>query len=78
MKLKDLPIGARLMDPKSKLVFVVAGEHGHTCDGIPLLSERVTTVSSFDAAEPEHIGVRLWDGFQEYGWNNYEMSNIHQ
>ena len=78
MMLKKLPIGARVLEPRSKLVFLVAGYEGHAAEGaIPMISERVTTAASFDAAEPLHEEADKYDGYKKYGFNNYEKSNVH-
>ncbi len=78
MRLEQLPIGARVLEPDSGLVFVVADRVNGHYPGVTMVTERITTVACFDAAEPERSCAYPWDGYDRFGCNSYRNSNIHQ
>ena len=78
MRLSQLPLGARVRDYKSDLVFITAAKDHYGQPGVTLLAERICTVACFDAAEPENIQNRVWDGYDRFGNNSYSKSNIYR
>ncbi|OGO24443.1 MAG: hypothetical protein A2144_01565 [Chloroflexi bacterium RBG_16_50_9] len=74
MILKDLPIGAKVREPKSSVVFLVA-DHNHTAyTGTALVTDCAIKLASIDAAEPDNPD----EAKKEFGNNFYPLSNIHQ
>ena len=74
MILKDLPIGAKVREQKSSVVFLVA-DHNHTgYRGTALVTDCVIKLACIDAAEPDNPDA----GRKEFGNNFYPQSNIHQ
>jgi hypothetical protein len=72
--LKDLPIGTKVREPKSSLVFLVA-DHNHTAyTGTALVTDCAVKLASLDAAEPDNPD----EDRREFGNNSYPLSNIHQ
>jgi len=79
MKLKDLPIGSNVKDVKSDRVFLVAAQNHPGYMGTTLISKHIVGVGCFDGKEPKHfIGKSIFCQVDEYGWNMYPHSNIHQ
>ena len=74
MILKDLPIGTKVREQKSSVVFLVA-DHNHTAyKGTALVTDCVIKLACIDAAEPDNPEA----GQKEFGNNFYPSSNIHQ
>jgi hypothetical protein len=74
MILKDLPIGAKVMEQKSSVVFLVAA-HNHTgYKGTALITDCAIKLAAIDAAEPGNPD----EGRRQFGNNFYPLSNIHQ
>jgi hypothetical protein len=74
MILKDLPIGAKVREQKSSVVFLVA-DHNHTAyTGTSLITDCAIKLASFDAAEPDSPDAAK----REFGNSFYPLSNIHQ
>ena len=74
MILKDLPIGTKVRENRSALVFLVA-DHNHTSYiGTALLTDCAIKLASFDAAEPDNPDQAM----KEHGNNFYPQSNIHR
>ncbi len=79
MKMKDLRIGVRVFDCEGHNIFRVAAQSHPGYEGCTtLLSEKITGVACFDAAEPDTPGKNIYSLVSEYGSNNYAKSNIHQ
>lgn len=69
-----LPVGAKVREQKSGIVFLVA-EHGHS--GWPcttLITDCVVKNASYDAAEPDSQNKYI----RAFGNSDYPLSNIHQ
>jgi hypothetical protein len=74
MILKDLPIGAKIREQKSSVVFLVAA-HNHTgYSGTTLVTDCAIKLAAIDAAEPGNPD----EAKQQFGNNFYPLSNIHQ
>ncbi|MBN1366556.1 MAG: hypothetical protein JW967_01335 [Dehalococcoidales bacterium] len=74
MILKELPIGTKVKELKSSVVFLVA-DHTHTAyRGTALVTDNAIKMASFDAAEPNNPDKAI----NEFGNNYYPLSNIHQ
>jgi hypothetical protein len=74
MILKDLPIGAKVREEKSSVVFLVAA-HNHTgYTGTALVTDCAIKLAAIDAAEPGNPNQAQ----REFGNNFYPLSNIHQ
>jgi hypothetical protein len=74
MILKELPIGSKVREQKSSVIFLVA-DHNHTAyAGTTLVTDCAIKVASFDAAEPDNPDKAI----KEFGNNFYPLSNIHQ
>jgi len=74
MILRDLPIGTKIREKKSSLVFLVA-DHNHSgYDGTALVTDCAIKLACFDAAE--HANPE--ESKRESGNNFYPFSNIHQ
>jgi len=78
MKLKDLPIGARVRDIENPCEFLVAAQDHPGYGGTTLLAKNVIDVRCFDAKEPDKPGKQLFDSEADFGSNDYATSNIHQ
>ena len=78
MKLKQLPIGAKVRDAENEIVFLVAAQDHPGYGGTTLLAERVIGVRCFDAAEPDRPRRKVFELECDFGSNNYKTSNIHQ
>jgi len=73
MILKELPIGTKVREKKSSIVFLVA-DHNHTAyTGTALITDYVIKLASIDAAEPDNPDKAV----SEFGNNFYPHSNIH-
>ena len=74
MILKDIPVGARVREQKSSVIFLVA-DHNHTAyAGTSLVTDCAVKIASFDAAEPDNPDKSM----KEFGNNFYPNSNIHR
>jgi hypothetical protein len=74
MILKDLPVGTKVRERKSSLVFLVA-DHNHTAyTGTSLITDCVIKLACIDAAEPDNPD----EAIKELGNNFYPLSNIHR
>lgn len=74
MTLNNLPIGAKVREKKSGLVFLVAA-HNHTAySGTTLITDAAVKIAAFDAAEPANPDTEK----RENGNNFYPDSNIHR
>ena len=74
MILKDLPIGAKIKEQKSSVVFLVAA-HNHTgYRGTALVTDCAIKLAAIDAAEPDNPD----EAMRQFGNNFYPLSNIHQ
>ena len=74
MKLKQLPVGARVREKTSGIVFLV-GEHGHPgYNGTTLVASHVIGQACLDAPEENNPNARL----RVTGYNYYAFSNMHQ
>lgn len=74
MKIADLPVGAKLKERDSGLVFLI-GEHNHAgYTGTTLLADNIIVQACMDAPEPENPNERL----RITGNNNYSLSNLHK
>ncbi len=78
MKLKDLPVGARITDRRSGYEFLVAAQNHPGYKGTVLVSDRILRCAAFDAAEPESKKRTTFENAALYGNNNFELSNIRQ
>lgn len=74
MKLSELPVGTRLREPGSGLVFLVAAHHHPGYRGTILVTDRIVRKGCFDAREPGEPRNKI----EKYGCNDYAFSNIHQ
>lgn len=76
-KLKDLPVGAAVCEPRSNLVFLVAAQNHPGYEGATtLVSRDVVRCACFDAAEPQEKWQNIFESTGKYGNNNYALSNI--
>jgi len=74
MILKDLTIGTKVREQKSKVVFLVA-DHDHVAyTGTSLVTDCAVKIASFDALEPDNPDKAM----KEFGNNFYPVSNIHR
>jgi len=74
MIIKELPIGAKVREQESGVVFLVAG-HNHTgYAGTALITDCAIKLAAYDAAEPDNPDV----GIREFGNGYYPDSNIHR
>jgi hypothetical protein len=74
MILKKLPIGTKVSEQQSSLVFLVAA-HNHTAyTGTMLITDCAVRLASFDAAEPANPDAAI----KESGNNFYPDSNVHR
>lgn len=74
MILRNLPIGTKVREEKSSLVFIVADHHHTAYQGTALITDCVVKIASLDAAEPDNPD----ESMRELGNNFYPQSNIHQ
>ena len=73
MKVSDLPVGAKLKERDSGLVFLV-GEHGHHgYEGTTIIADNVVAQACMDAPEGRNPNERL----RLTGNNKYSLSNLH-
>lgn len=74
MILKSLPIGAKVREKQSGLIFLVAA-HNHTAySGTTLVTDAAVKIAAFDAMEPTNPDPQI----RENGNNFYPDSNIHR
>ena len=78
MKLSTLKLGDCVRDRRSGLSFSVAAIDHPGYDGVVLVCDNVIRCAAFDAAEPDSKGRFPFDAVNQYGRNNYELSNLHQ
>lgn len=72
--LGKLPVGAKVREKKSGLVFLVA-EHNHAnWRGTALITDCIVKNASYDAREPDSQNKYI----REFGNSDYPLSNIHQ
>jgi len=72
--LKQLPIGAKVREKTSGIVFLV-GEHGHAgYQGTTLVANNIIGQACLDAPEENNPNERL----RVTGYNYYAFSNLHQ
>lgn len=74
MKLKNLPVGARVSDGKKYFPWLVAEQCSPDYDGVVLLADFLAEAGCYDAPEP---GSRF-DTIRQFGWNRYPVSNVHR
>ncbi len=74
MTLGQLPIGSRVREPKSGMVFIVAAHEHPGYTGTTLFCDRIIRKGCIDAMEPAHQD--RW--VKELGLSDYRLSNIHQ
>ena len=77
--LRDLPIGAKVVDKNTKyygvpIVWLVADHDYYAPSLTTLVSEHILTFKAFDASEPKNPD----EGRVEFGNNDYKISNIAQ
>ena len=73
MIIADLPVGTKLKERDSGLVFIV-GEHGHPgYEGATLVADNIVAQACLDAPEASNPNERL----RITGNNNYALSNLH-
>jgi len=59
MEIKQLPIGAKVKEEKSGVVFLIA-DHNHTgYAGTPLITDCAIKLAAFDAVESENPDVEM-------------------
>ena len=75
-KLGEYAVGTELVEPRSRLVFLVAAQNHPGYAGTTLLSRDVVRCACFDAAEPTEKKQIIFEATGKYGNNNYELSNI--
>jgi hypothetical protein len=74
MILKNVPIGTKVKEQKSGIVFLVAA-HNHTgYKGTALVTDCAIKLAAIDAAEPDNPD----EARRQFGNNFYPFSNIHQ
>jgi hypothetical protein len=73
MTISDLPVGAKLKERDSGLVFLIAGHEHPGYEGTTLLADNVIAQACFDAPEERNPDERL----RITGSNNYRLSNLH-
>ncbi len=73
MKLKDLPVGAKVSDRKRYFPWLVAEQASPDYEGTVLLSDYLAEAGCFDAPEPES----RFDAVRQFGWNRWPVSNVH-
>lgn len=78
MRLGSLPIGSRVLEPQSALIFTVADRRDGGYPGMTMLSERIVTAACLDGAEPDATGDPRWDGWARFGRNDYPGSTLHR
>jgi hypothetical protein len=74
MILRDLPVGTKVKERKSSLVFLVADHNHMGYAGTALVTDCAIKLASFDASEPANPE----ESKKESGNNFYPFSNIHQ
>jgi hypothetical protein len=73
VKLKELPVAAKVKEKTSGIIFLV-GEHGHPgYKGTTLVANNVIRQACLDAPEEENPDERL----HLTGYNHYAFSNLH-
>jgi hypothetical protein len=78
MKLGKIGIGRKIYDRKSGMLFRVAAQD-HYGEGITtLLANHVVAVRALDAAEPGKKRRYPYESVDQFGNNNYPLSNLHQ
>lgn len=74
MKIKELPVGARVTDHTRYFPWIVAEQSSPEYGGTVLLSDYLAEAGCFDAPEPDS----RFDTVRQFGWNRYPKSNVHQ
>lgn len=78
MRLRDLPIGARVRDQGGEAAFLVAAQNHPGYGGTTLLAEKVLGVRCLDGAEPQRRLRSIFERVWQFGSNDYGASNLHQ
>ncbi len=78
MRLHELTIGDTVKDWRSELSFSVAATDHPGYDGVVLVCDNVIRCAAFDAAEPDAGGRFPFDSIDQFGRNNYALSNLNQ
>ena len=71
MRLKELPVGAKVRERTSNVVFLIAEQEENAT---ALITDNVVMLGCMDAPEPGNPDWML----RMTGWNNYRLSNLHQ
>ncbi len=74
MKLKDLPIGSKVLENMSQITFLVAAQEHPGYAGTTLVSDKIVAQACLDVAEPDADDSRI----AAMGRSDYELSNLHQ
>lgn len=74
MRLGELPIGARVLERRSDLIFTVADRRDGAYPGMTMLCEQVACVACMDAAEVEAPVQGPQDGWDRFGRGDYARS----
>ena len=74
MKLSNLPIGAKVQEADSGLVFHIAAQNHPGYTGTTLVSDKIIAQACLDATEPEAESARVI----AMGRSDYALSNLHQ
>lgn len=78
MRLKELPVGARVRDSVSPRVFLVADQEHPGYHGTLLLCDHIVRQICYDAREPNNPKRDPGNYIDIRGNNNYITSNLHQ
>ncbi len=78
MKIGSIGIGRKLYDPKSGIVFRIAAQDHYASGVTTLLTNHVIGVCALDAAEPGKKCRYPYEASDQFGNNNYPLSNLHQ
>lgn len=81
MKIKDLPLGAKIIDPNSKMfgkpiVWMLVAKDHYNPNEATLMSEKILKAICVDALEKDNPG--LTSSYIQFSNPDYETSNIHQ
>lgn len=74
MKLKELPVGAKVSDGTRYFPWLVAEQASPDYPGTVLITDTLAEAGCYDAPEP---GSRF-DTIRQFGWNRYPVSNVHR
>ena len=74
MRLKDLPVGAKVSDGTRYFPWLVAEQSSPDYPGTVLISDFLAEAGCYDAPEPDS----RFDPIRQFGWNRYPVSNVHR